>query len=62
MRDYIIFYNDTNMQNGSNGGGGPGQPILQVVQPARVKEVGTLVPQTALEVAPAQPAKLTLPK
>ena len=48
------FYDDTNMHNASNGGGGPGQPIPQVVQPNRVEEAGTLVPQTALDAVLAQ--------
>ena len=54
----IVYHDDTEMQNGGNGGDGSGQIVPQVVQPDQVEEVGTLVPQAALEAIPVQP---TLP-
>ena len=45
----VVYHDDPEMQNGGNGGEGSGQIVPQVVQPDQVEEVGTLVPQGALE-------------
>ena len=48
----VVYHDDAKMQNGGNGGEGSGQIVPQVVQPDQVEEVGTLVPQAALEAIP----------
>ena len=55
----MAYHDDAEMQNGGNGGEGSGQIVAQVVQPDQVEEVGTLVPQAALEAIPVQ---TTLPE
>ena len=49
----VVYHDDVEMQNGGNGGEGSGQIVSQVLQPYQVKEVGTLVPQAALEAIPS---------
>ena len=48
----IVYHDDTKMQNGGNGGEASGQIVPQVVQSDQMEEVGTLVPQAALEAIP----------
>ena len=48
----VVYRDDPKMQNGGNGGEGSGQIVPQVVHPDQVEEVGTLVPQAALEAIP----------
>ena len=55
----IVYHDDAEMQNGGNGGDGSGQIVPQEVQPDQVEEVGTLVPQAALEAILGQP---TMPR
>ena len=50
----VAYHDDAEMQNGGNEGEGSGQIVPQVVQPDQVEEVGTLVPQAALETIPVQ--------
>ena len=54
----IVYHDGADMQNGGYGGDGSDQIVPEVVQPEKVEEVGTLVPQAALETIPVQP---TLP-
>ena len=51
----VVYHDDAEMQNGGNGGEGSVQIVPQVVQSAQVEEIGTLVPQAALEAIPGQP-------
>ena len=48
----VVHHDDAEMQNGGNGSDGSGQIVPQVVQPDQVEEVGTPVPQAALESIP----------
>ena len=51
----VVYHDDAKMQNGGNGGDGSGQIVPQVVQTDHVEEIGTLVPEAALEAIPVQP-------
>ena len=57
----VVYHDDAKMQNGGNGGDGSRQIVPQVLQPDQVEEVGTLVPQAALEAMPMQPTPLRQP-